>query len=81
MHDVDFAHPWNVDVRRGARRRETCEVQVPHDLARPKLGANGGETFASDSDRRRFLVLAVLCLTLLITNLDATILNVALPRS
>jgi EmrB/QacA subfamily drug resistance transporter len=47
--------------------------------ARPRAGAHGGEAFAGDSGSRRFLVLAVLCLTLLITNLDGTILNVALP--
>src|ERR1017187_1138047 len=52
---------------------------VPLELGRPRAGAHGGEAFAGDSGSRRFLVLAVLCLTLLITNLDGTILNVALP--
>src|ERR1019366_4438263 len=53
--------------------------KVPLELAHPRAGAHGGEGFAGDSGSRRFLVLAVLCLTLLITNLDGTILNVALP--
>src|ERR1035438_7166687 len=51
---------------------------VPLELGRPGLRA-GGEALGADPGTRRLLVLAVLCLTLFITNLDGTILNVALP--
>src|ERR1035438_7011141 len=51
---------------------------VPLELGRPGLGA-GGEALGAEPGTRRLLVLAVLCLTLFITNLDGTILNVALP--
>src|ERR1035441_8757142 len=66
----------------------SCEVpdagkrvtsKVPLELARPRLGAGGGKALDAEPGTRRFLVLAVLCLTLFVTNLDATILNVALP--
>ena len=43
---------------------------------------NAGETFALEpgpANSRRWMVLLVLCLTLLVASLDATILNVALP--
>ncbi len=53
--------------------------KVPLELARPRLGAGGGKALDAEPGTRRFLVLAVLCLTLFVTNLDATILNVALP--
>lgn len=52
---------------------------VPSRLARPRSGAGDREELGGDLGPRRFLVLAVLCLTLLIINLDGTILNVALP--
>jgi len=45
------------------------------------LGSRAARSSATGEreDRRRWTVLAVLCLTLVITSLDATILNVALP--
>jgi len=52
---------------------------VPSEPTLPTAGADGTEAPVDVPDSRRFLVLAVLCLTLLITNLDGTILNVALP--
>lgn len=52
--------------------------KVPLKRSRPRLGALD-EISVAEPSAQRFLVLAILCLTLLITNLDGTILNVALP--
>jgi EmrB/QacA subfamily drug resistance transporter len=53
--------------------------KAPSEPALPKARADGSGALAVETGSRRFLVLAVLCLTLFITNLDGTILNVALP--
>ncbi len=50
-------------------------------MATPETTLTGGATVASsDAAPRRLAILAVLCLSVLIINLDGTVLNVALPR-
>jgi len=57
-------------------------VNSREDRASSFEARNAGETFALEpgpANSRRWMVLLVLCLTLLVASLDATILNVALP--
>jgi EmrB/QacA subfamily drug resistance transporter len=47
--------------------------------AAPAPAGGGGVHLAGSADERRWVILSVLCLTVVIINLDSTILNVALP--
>ncbi len=61
------------DAGVGATSDRSFEVAFSNVARGPR------RTLDEDSTSRRWMVLAVLCLTLLIINLDGTILNVALP--
>jgi EmrB/QacA subfamily drug resistance transporter len=67
-------------MRRVVAGTQTAHVTRPAVDVRPRpRGAAGGVPAGAEPPVRRWLALAVLCLSLLIVTLDNTVLNVALP--